>query len=41
MAKVNEDWRVLRHGPIDRLEPNLWIVNEDPAKVLRCVAAAV
>jgi hypothetical protein len=26
MAKVNEDWRVLRHGPIDRLESNLWCV---------------
>lgn len=26
MAKVNEDWRVLRHGPIDRLESNLWSV---------------
>ncbi len=26
MAKVNEDWRVLRHGSIDRLEPNLWCV---------------
>ncbi len=26
MAKVNEDWRVLRHGPIERLEPNLWSV---------------
>jgi len=26
MAKVNENWRVLRHGPIDRLETNLWTV---------------
>ncbi len=26
MAKVNVDWRVLRHGPIERLEPNLWSV---------------
>ncbi len=26
MAKVNEDWRVLRHGPIDRLGSNLWSV---------------
>jgi hypothetical protein len=26
MAKVNEDWQVLRHEPIDRLEPNLWSV---------------
>ena len=26
MAKVNEDWRVLRHEPIERLEPNLWSV---------------
>jgi hypothetical protein len=26
MAKVNEDWRVLRHRPIDRIEPNMWCV---------------
>lgn len=26
MAKVNTDWRVLRHGPIERLEENLWCV---------------
>lgn len=26
MAKVNQDWRVLRHGPIEQLEPNLWSV---------------
>jgi hypothetical protein len=26
MAKANEDWRVLRHGPVERLEPNLWCV---------------
>ncbi len=26
MAKVNENWRVLRHGPIDQLETNLWSV---------------
>ena len=26
MAKVNQDWQVLRHGPIDRLEENLWSV---------------
>jgi hypothetical protein len=26
MAKVNEGWRVLRHGPIERLESNLWTV---------------
>lgn len=26
MAKVNEDWQVLRHGPIERLESNLWSV---------------
>lgn len=26
MAKVNSDWKVLRHGPIERLEENLWCV---------------
>jgi len=26
MAKVNQDWRVLRHGPIERLQSNLWSV---------------
>ena len=41
MAKVNEDWRVLRHGPIDRLETNLWSVTDEPAEVLRRVAATV
>ena len=24
MAKVNDDWRVLRHGPIEHFEENLW-----------------
>lgn len=26
MAKVNDDWRVLRHGPIERPDENLWYV---------------
>ena len=26
MAKVNDDWRVLRHGPIEKLDENLWCV---------------
>lgn len=26
MANVNSDWKVLRHGPIERLEENLWCV---------------
>jgi len=26
MAKVHEEWTVLRHGPIEKLEPNLWTV---------------
>ncbi len=26
MAKVNDDWRVLRHGPIEKLDENLWYV---------------
>jgi hypothetical protein len=26
MAKVNDDWRVLRHGPIEKLDNNIWCV---------------
>ena len=26
MAKVNNDWRVLRHGPIEKLDNNIWCV---------------
>jgi len=26
MAKVKDDWRVLRHGPIEKLDENLWYV---------------
>ena len=26
MAKTHEGWKVLRHGPIEKLEPNLWCV---------------
>ena len=26
MAKTHEEWKVLRHGPIEKLEPNLWTV---------------
>lgn len=26
MVKANRDWQVLRHGPIERLEENLWCV---------------
>jgi hypothetical protein len=41
MAKVNEDWQVLRRGSFDRLEPNLWTITGDPVEVLRRVAATV
>ncbi len=26
MPKAHEEWKVLRHGPIEKLEPNLWRV---------------
>ena len=26
MAKAHEEWKVLRHDPIEKLEPNLWRV---------------
>lgn len=26
MAKAHSEWKVLRHGPIEKLEPNLWRV---------------
>ena len=28
MAKVNCEWRVLKHGPIERFDENLWIVTD-------------
>ena len=41
MAKVNREWRVLKHGPIERFEENLWIVTDKPAEVLHQIAAAL
>ena len=26
MARAHDEWRVLRHGPIEKLEENLWTV---------------
>ena len=42
MAKVNSEWRVLRHGPIEKRDDNLWTVRGSlPGMSLKRVMTAV
>jgi len=42
MPKANEGWKVLRHGPIEKLEPNLWrVTGTVPGMALKRVMTLV